>query len=256
MHIGYDNKADGATVSATSEISTLPAANVQHIHLSRKWHTAVGVKSAALILDMLAAVSCSLLAVLGTNLTSAATLRLRASNTDPTGAAGELLDTGTVSAGVHDDFKAIYKSFTATSARYWRLDLTDNTVPDNLQIGRVFLGPKWTPTYGMSWDWAPDVEDPSRVEESYGGQLYAEELPKKRRLVFTLSYMSEAEAMTNAHKLRRACGVTRGVLAIPLENGSYVSHQAVWGRMTERSAPIPHRRPTEWAQKFEIEEIL
>lgn len=256
MLIAWDNKVDTAVVSASSELASLPAANVQHPHLSRKWHTAAGVKSAAITFDLGSSQSCALLAVLGTNLTSAATMRLRASNTDPTGAAGEVYDSTTISAGVHDDFKAVYKSFNAASARYWRLDLTDTTVPDNVQVGRIFLGPKWTPTYGQSWDWAPDVEDPSRVQESYAGQLYAEELPKKRRLVFTLSYMSEAEAMENAHKLRRACGVTRGVLVIPMENGSYISHQAVWGRLTERSAPIPHRTPKEWAQKYEIEEIL
>lgn len=256
MLIAWDNKADSAVLSASSELASLPASNIQHVHLSRKWHTAAGVKSASLTLDMGSSVSCGLLGVFGTNLTSAATLRLRGSNTDPTGVAGEKYDSGTVSAGVHDDFHAIYKAFTEAAARYWLLDLADTALPDNLQVGRLFLGPKWAPSPGQSFDWVPSVDDPSKVEESDGGQLYAEELPKKRRLAFALNWLDEPQAMDNAHKLIRAVGITKGAVVIPMENSSYVSQQSVWGRLTLRAAAIFHRYAQVWSQKFELEEIL
>lgn len=256
MLAAWDNKLDAALLTASSQIATLPASNVQHAHLARKWHTAAGVKSATLLADLGSSLSIGILALLGTNLTSAATLRLRGSDADPTGVAGEKYDSTTIAAGVNNEFRDIYKWFTAAAARYWLLNLDDATVASNLQVGRIFLGPKWTPSYGQSWDWAPEVSDSSVVEHSIGGQIYADELPKKRRLSFALDYLAESEAMDSVHKLRRACGVTRGVLVIPMESGSYISHQALWGRLVETRSPIFHRRANLWSAKFEQEEIL
>src|SRR5574340_1443988 len=118
MILGWENKADAAMIPAGSEIATLPASNVQQPHLSRKWNTAAGVKSSYLLLDLSASVSCALLGVLGTNLTAAATLRLRASDADATAVAGDKLDTGAVSAGVKTGYGAAYKWFAAVAARY------------------------------------------------------------------------------------------------------------------------------------------
>ena len=255
MLIGWDNKADAAALSASSEQASLPGSNVQQPHLSRKWYTATGVKSAALTLDLGASLSCGMLAVLGTNFTSAATLRLRASDADSTAVAGDKLDTGTVSANVKDGYGVIYKSFAAVAARYWRADLADASVPDNLRVGRLFLGPKWAPAVGMDYGWAPIVDDPSKMVESYGGQSHPEILPQRRGLQFTLSWMTEAEAYDNAHVLARACGVVKDMLAIPLETGSRISEQAVWGMMTAL-APIFHKYSQIWIQKFEIKERL
>ena len=256
MIFGWDNtKADAASLSAGSQIETLPGSNVQSQHLSRKWHTAAGVKSSYLLFDMLASVACALLAVLGTNLTPAATLRLRASDADPTAVAGDLLDTGTIAAGVKVGYGAAYKSFTQATARYWRLDLADATVPDNLQIGRVFLGPKWQPAYSQNWGWAVTPLDPSWIDESFGGQEYADQRPQRRQVQFTLDWLTKAEAFDNALTLARANGIVRDVLAIHDVTETYLSEQAVWGRMTALE-PILNRHLNVWAQKYTIRERL
>jgi len=255
MLIAWDNKADSAALTASSEQASLPGSNVKQPHLSRKWYTASAVKSAALTLDLGSSTSCGLLAVLGTNLTSAATLRLRASNADPTAVAGDLLDTGTVSANVKDGYGAVYKSFNAVAARYWRLDLTDNSVSDNLRVGRLFLGPKWAPSAGMLYGWAPAVNDPSKIAKSYGGQSYADVRPQFRALQFELSYMNEAEMYGNAFALARAKGVVSDVLAIPFEAGTYISEQAVWGLCTAQQ-PLIQQAVRIFRQKFQIEERL
>lgn len=255
MLLAWLNKLDiAASLSAGSELDSLPGANVQQAHLSRKWHTAAGVKSSYLLLDMGASVLCQLLAVLGTNLTSAATLRLRASDADPAATGSLLFDTGVVSAGVKDGYGAAYKSFTAT-ARYWRLDLTDNTVPDNLQIGRVFLGPRWQPSENQLWEWSVTPLDESRLDESYGGQVYADVRPQRRVLQFVLDFMDAAEMYGNAFALARAQGIVRDVLAIPEITSAYVSEQSVWGLITA-SQPLVQRKVRIYQQKFEIKERL
>lgn len=255
MLIAWDNKADAAAITAGSEILTLPGSNVQKAHLRQKWHTAAGVKSSYVVFDMLSSVACALLAVLGTNLSAAATLRLRASNIDPTGAAGELLDTGTISAGIKAGYGAAYKSFTSTAARYWRLDLTDTTVPDNLRVGRVFLGPRWQPAVNQNYGWSVTPLDESGIEESYGGQEFADERPQRRQVQFVLDWLTKAEAFDNALALARANGIARDVLAIHDITETYLSEQAVWGRLTALE-PIVNRHTNTWTQKFTVRERL
>jgi hypothetical protein len=255
MLIAWDNKADAAALSATSEQASLPGSNVQQPHLSRKWYTAAGVKSAELVLDLGAATSVGLLGLFGANLSSAATLLLRASNSDPTGVAGDLYNSGTVGAGVVDGYGAVYFAFGAVSARYWRLGLTDNTVADNLRIGRLFLGPKWTPSVGQLYGWSIGVDDPSIVEESYGGQSYPDVRPQKRVLQFELSYMDESEMYTNAFAMARAAGLVDEVLVIPFETGSFISQQSVWGLLSSQ-APLVHANANIFRQKYSVRERL
>lgn len=255
MRLLWQNLVDGATLTTSSQLATLPGTNVQQPHLSRKWNTAAGVKSAYQVYDLGASRSCAQLAVLGTNLSGAATVQLRASDLDPNALANLLYDSGVVAAGVKAGYGALYKAFNALAARYWRLNLTDNSLPDNLQVGRVVLGPSWTVTDKMLWGWGVTPLDPSTVARSRGGQSYPDPLPQVRVLEFTLDYMSEAQAYDNVFAAARANGVVKDVLAMPFENGAYLSEQTVWGQV-RASEPLIHRATRTFRQKFRIEERL
>lgn len=255
MRLAWDNKADGATLTSGSELATLPGSNVQQPHLSRKWHTAAAVKSSFQIFDLGAPVSCDTFAMLGTNLTAAATVRVRASDLDPTVVANLLVDTGVLAAGVKAGYGASYKAFALTAARYWRYDPVDATVPDNLQIGRVFIGPSWTPSVPQSYDWSVTAFDPSIKTRSYGGQMHIDELPQRRVLSFVLDWMDEAEMYGNSFELARANGLVRDVLAIHDINGAYLSEQAVWGLIAQ-AEPLVRRSLKIFRHKYTIEERL
>lgn len=255
MLIAWTNLADTASLTAGSEIATLPGTNTQNAHLSRRWHTAAAVKNSYLIWDLGSSQSCACLGVFGTNLTSAATIRIRSSDLSSTVTANLELDTGTVSAGVVAGYGAIYKTFASTQSRYWRIDVEDTTVASNLQIGRVFLGPYWQPTYGHSYGWGVATLDPSRKVKSYGGQTHLDVRPQFRQLRFSLDWNNEAQMFANAFALARANGVVKDILVIPDPSGSYVSQQAVWGLVTE-SAPLINERVGIWRQQFSVEERL
>jgi len=255
MLFAWDNKVIAAMVSAGSELSTLPGSNVQHPHVSRKWGTAAGIKSSFLLFDMLAAVPVSLLSVVGTNLTSTATMRLRASNADPTAVAGDLYDSGAIAAGVKDGYGAIYKKFAQVTARYWRLDLTDASVADNLLVGLVFLGPSWEVTGSLLYDWSVTPLDESRESESTGGQSHFDVRPQRRVLDFALDFMTELDAYTKAFVMARANGRVKNLVAVPDINSAYVSEQSVLGTV-RASMPVVHRRFDIHLQKFSIKERL
>ena len=255
MMIGWQNRFDSAILSSTSEISTLPAAYAQHPHLSRKWHTAAGVKSAGLIIDFGLSLSAALLGVMGTNLTSTATMQLRSSDIDPTVTTNLEYDSGSIAAGVKDGYGAIYKSFTSTNSRYWRLDLADASVISNLQIGRVYLGPYWQPGINMELDWSVTPLDESRMARSYGGQSYPDARPKRRVLQFTLDFQTEVDMYDNAFALARVHGIVGDILAIPDIAGTYVSEQSVWGQLAT-SEPISEPRLGLFRQRYAVVERL
>jgi hypothetical protein len=253
--LAWDNKADSAALSASSEVAAQPGSNVQQVHLSRKWQTATGVKSASLTLDLGSSLSCSLLAVLGTNFTAAATRRLRASDADPTAVAGDKYDSALGAAGVKAGYGAIYLYFAAVAARYWRIDLADAALPDNMAVGRVSLGPSWTPGESHEWGWSVTAQDDSKPVESYGGQTYSDVRPQKRVLQFGLSWNSEADMYDNAFAMARSQGVVKDVLAIQNINSAYLSEQAVFG-LCVASEPLVQDKLKNYRQKFTIRERL
>lgn len=255
MLIAWSNIADLALLTVGSQVATLPGSNVQQAHLSRKWATISGVKNSSIIFDMLSAQAASVLAVLGTNLSAAATLQLRASNVDPTVTSTLLLDTGVIAAGIKAGYGAAYKSFAPTTARYWRLDLADATLADHIEVGRVFIGPSWTPSANQLWDWSVTPLDQSPIVESYGGQSHPDVRPQRRILQFELEWMDEAEMYGNAFALARSNGIVKDVLAIPNISGAYLSEQAVWGLCTA-SQPLSQRSLHRFYQRFEIKERL
>jgi hypothetical protein len=254
MLLAWINHIDTATLAATSEISSLPVSNVQHPHLSRRWHTFNGVTSAAITADLINTFDCSLLGIIGTNLTIDTQVRVRASDVDPTALTTTVLDTGTTYAGVKTGFGAAYMAFDTVSARYWRIDIIDPSLA-NLQIGRVFLGPHWEPSSNMQLDWKLMVEDSSRVAYSYGGQAYSDTRPKRRVIDFVLDFMSEGEIFFNAFALARANGIVKDVLVVPDINSQYRSEQSVWG-LVSASEPISEPRIGLYRQRFTITERL
>lgn len=256
MLLGWINRADDAQISTDSELDDLPASNVQQPHVARAWHTVAGVRSAYLIFDMASSLACQLLGVMGANLTSSATIRVRASDSDATVTASLLLDTGTLASTAKTGYGQSYHEFASTTARYWRIDFADATVEENLQIGRVFLGPCWEPSANQEYGWSVQVKDPSQVDRSYGGQKYTNSKPQQRVLQFSLSFMDEAEMYTNAFALARAAGVIGDILAVhDTLGGTYIAEQSVFGSLADVQ-PLVHENYGIFRNKYTIEETL
>jgi hypothetical protein len=256
MLIGWINRADEALLSASSELATMPGANVQQPHVAQAWHTAAGVRDAYLLLDMGAAVACQLLGLMGTNLTATATVRVRASLTDPAALASLAYDSGVLAAKSKSGYGQTYHDLASTSARYWRIDIADAAVADNLQIGRLFLGPRWQPSSNQEYGWQVTPLDDSTVDESYGGQDYPNIRARRRQLQFQLNWMDEAEMYGNAFAAARAVGVVGDVLAVHNSiGGAYLVEQSVFGRL-QAMEPLVHQNARIFRQKFTVREAL
>lgn len=140
------------------------------------------------------------------------------------------------------------------AARYWRIDLEDLTLADNLHVGRLFLGPSWEPSAPYDWGGGVGYVDPSEKLEADGGQTFWHERPRRKLRMFKLSWMTEAEAMENALAIAYENGIVHDVLVFD-EGVTYPSHKSIWGEI-QVSEPVYQRRLDTYEQKFSILETL
>ena len=255
MKIGHTNHIDDAAtlLTAGSEISTHPVEHIGDVHLSKQWRTNAS-NSSHFVADQGAAKSFESLFVGGTNLTSVATMRIRVSTTDATGAAGDVLDTGSISAAIDNDYGTIaYFPAAAASGRYFRLDLADTSLSD-LQIGRVHAGLLWTPARNHQFPLDISWEDPSTRTRSKGGQIHIDERSKFRVIEFVLGFLSETQMMANAFDIDRVHGSSKEVLIVPDPASTYLSETAIWGLMD--TTRITNAGLNVWRKRYRVEERL
>lgn len=255
MKIAWINSFDEAIIEAGNQVSNLPIQNLQNSQVAVKWQTQSGINSTYFLADLTSIVAVSCIALIGTNLTSTATVRIRGSNTDSSAVAGEIVDTGVLSGVVSDNYRNFYRAFTTPySARYWRIDIEDTSL-NYLRMGRAFIGPAWSPSKEMNFGWTIGYTDASRITRSQGGQLYIDESFQFRALDFTLSFMDQAEMINNGFELTRRNGGVRDVLVMPDENGTFNSELSIFG-LVSGASPLTHVTYQIYRIRYRVEERL
>lgn len=101
---------------------------------------------------------------------------------------------------------------------YWKVDIQDTTnTAGYLQIGRLFLGPAWSPAYdaevGLSIGW----ESSTTTQSALSGTKYFQRRTPYRVTSFVLNNMSVDEAMEKAFELDRMAGIDKEVFWVQAE---------------------------------------
>lgn len=164
--------SDAATLAASSQVSTLPVANLQNMQPKKKWRSSGTTEY--ITLDFGAAgAALNSLALIGHNLTSAATLRVRGkatsdvtvSPTVDTTALSAWPATGKPSDSYWNHFLSWLEWSNTTALRYWRLDIADaGNAAGYLQAGRLMAGIYWRPSINFDNDGVPFAFDQKDVQ--------------------------------------------------------------------------------------------
>ena len=159
IRFSYANLVDSADLTPSSQISTLPAANLQDSRPTAVWRTE-GCADESVVIDLGSPGTATLAALLEHNLTSSATISLQANSADS-------WTSPPFSASLDWHPSIIIELFNQVSYRYWRLAVADSANPDGyLQIGRLWLGDCFQPARDFDKDFSIRRVDPSEV--SYG----------------------------------------------------------------------------------------
>lgn len=248
--LGFPNYAD-VSVSYTPALSggsweaDLPLTNLQYRRLHKVARSTDALAaSTKLRIDLGVARSVGVLALIGHNLSAAATVQWKggtsAGATDVYNPGALAMSFAAVTAENREglNFTVVTIPATAQSARYWDLDIVDTANPDGyIEIGRLFIAGAYTPTINMNVGAKLGLESDTERSITDGGAATYDEKPVRRHVSFVLDGLQDSDAFANAWRIQRLAGMTKQVLFVFDKTDTTLMHErAFLGVMRELTA--------------------
>ena len=245
---------DAATLSSPGAVApTLPLTNLQHYLLSRVCRF-TSLSNITIYIDLGSTRAIDLVALLGTNATSAATWRVRTAGTQSDTSPAPNSDSGTVLMNP----QAVLVSIGA-SDRWIRIDIDDALNPDGFfDIGRLYVAGAdtfWQPELNAADPFDFEVEDDSQVATTVTGGLLTKVRNQRRVLRHLFDFQDESEIFGRAYRIVRARGTGRDVLMMTDAEGDYVAEQTIYGLLTQ-SQQLSHRGAELFAWQATVRELI
>lgn len=256
--IGWQNAVETAstTLAASSaadgfsaELLRVPVGNA-----AAAWQTAAGVTSASLTITATAAVAWRAVALCRTNLTTAATLRVRV-GTAANVVSAPAYDGGVLSAGVAVGIRqGLHVMPSAVSAVCMRLDIADPTNPDGyLNIPLIYAGP------GVEFSIAPSSDDGDDIRredvQTRSGAVITTALSRARNWSVRVPFIRRADAdWIDPVKAAAAAGIN--ALFVPLVGDTRAPAETIFGLMTPARRGFPGQTAAYRSFAFTISERL
>lgn len=149
--LAFDNWLEAATITSSTEDALYPLANLTDRRPSKAFRFTV-VSASWIHIDLLSALNPELVSIVNHNFTVDATVLVKHSDNDSN---WTTLHTFTAL----ELAKPILTNFISGSAhRYWKIEATDATNPEMMEIGEIFLGSIDTLSRNYNWGrgWQPE----------------------------------------------------------------------------------------------------
>jgi hypothetical protein len=240
-----DNLADDGIVGASSQVLTMPATNLQTPSPSERWRS---LNSADwFVLDKGASIEADTVMVGGLTCGANATVRLRLSTLDDSGATGDVLDTGDIANGdAHFDIEYgmfLWRLASPGSWRYARFDISD---PDAtfVEAGCILDGL----SESLAYNFVPGStgfqhNDRSRVAMTSSGITLTWADNTYRSVGLSFDFITATQRYGVVERLDRVKGIKSNVLLITDPDSENLPRDSVWGLVTNPSpisfGPIP-----------------
>ena len=254
--IGWRNNVETGLVRAGSELSNLPATNLQNGDGGLPWRSAADL-STWLEFDGGAGALWRLAGLFLTNLTTAATLRVTVDDRGEDVGLGTIWDSGWRPAGVVPGFgQAVVPLDEEVTGRFMRIDLNDPGNPDGaIQVGLAFAGPAWQPQANFEAGLRESLKDGHRRITTRGGQTATEERWEKRVGDLAFAWLDEDEAYDVAAALVRHGRRGGNALLLPFAD-QRLGQTAIYGEIEGGAITMPSTRRQRRGWRFTIEERL
>lgn len=283
-YIAYPNRVDTSTTfSGGGWVSTLPASNMGTRPLKQVARTLdlsdTNTQFKA-TLPLLRPVRT--LAIVSMNLSAAAKVRFKVYG--QAGAADPIYDSGQVDA--YPGGTAAYGTIPWGSDRWWggfpsaedfklysnnvihvlpsvvqasevQVLISDPTNVDGyVQVGRLFVGDGWEPTYNMTYGASLGYESRTGVEEARSGAEYFDVQKGFRVARFKFDHLDKQEAFGRLMDIQKLVDIHGEVLYLwDPEDGEYLSRTSFLGRLRQLDA-IEQPYYDKYSSTFEIKELL
>jgi hypothetical protein len=255
----YLNLAAGLTPTGTSS-STAAGLGWDKLNDPQPRHRArVSGTSAILVFDLGSSKACDCWALISTSLPAGCTVRVRASDADPTVVASLLLDTGVLSTVTDPKFNGnAVVVFAQTTARYWRVDIASANNP--IDIGLAPLGLLFRPGRNYQYGAQEGIVDLSvRDLNPDTGAEFAIQGPRKRSKLLTFTGLTHAEARDTLAAIDRDVGLGGDILFVDDPAAAYLTaaRDAVWGSYRQAGPDLATRAGSQiFTRSFRLTERL
>ena len=273
LRIIYDNAADRAVLTASSQVGELGVANLktdEKCEILRAAGTALTITATLPIGEIVGGVALPFC-----NLSAAATIRVRA-YAEP-GDAAPVVDTGAVLACAYSPLGAFAWGatrlavnafsygggtyarawFNRTTARHFIIDLDDpNNRAGQIEVARLVMGNYWSPENNASYGAGVTPVDTSEQYRTAGNSQQVSRGAQYRKLAFPLDCMTPIDR-ANLWRIVRGNGLSQPVfISLLPDNADPELEQAhqVYGRLSSLAA-ITIPRFEAYATTFDIEEL-
>lgn len=271
---------DASSISADSEVATLPVENLQDRQLVKVYRSDAAT-TIEIDVDFGQGRIVDFVALIRHNISQTGTIRWRLSNVSDF--ASTVYDSGNVDAWpVVEEFGTlpwgvfswggflnpeVAANYTISSfdvldspvqARYLRINIIDSSNADGyIEAGRLICGPSYRPSTNYGFGAEFEFVDESRIVKSRGGQTFVDEVERFRRARFELLNLPEAEIFSNVfNNIDRLRGVAKDILVIPQpDDPSTWITQNIYGRLVS-TQPIVNRALEYYGRALEIEELI
>lgn len=242
FRLAHLNVADDAALVATSQVLLAPVQLLQREHVGQRWRSEVPNVSVVATLDV--AQPIDVFALMGLD---ADTIRVRFSNADPTGVAGELGDTGVqaVSSRYRQFVTLLPAPATASVVRF---DLTG----DLPGAGRLFVGLSQVLRYNFSWGAERKWLSLSRRRRTEGGQTQIQRKAKTRVWSCSVDHLNTAEVEGLVEDIDAMNGLDDDLLFIRDADSSDLARDTLFGLMTDLT-PVADVYFNGHSKRYEIE---
>lgn len=246
--IAYVNKADSASLTASSQLTLAPVTLVQNPHVGRKWRSTSN--TANFVADM----GNSLIDTVSLEGLTATTARVRWSSVDATGVAGDIYDSGVQSVDQNYlRFVSVMPAGVATTTgRYLRVDLTNPSL-SYVEQGRLFAGLRTAFDAGVAFGWQRRWIDRSiKTRMRSGGTQVFAEVPYAQ-IEATFEFVTDAERRSVVDLIDIVNGEHRDVLFLLDPASANLACDSVWGLITQLE-PVQHRAFDVYQRQYTIEQ--
>ena len=156
-------------------------------------------------------------------------------------------------AGTHNPPALLFLPL-GTQAQYVYIDITDQI---GSSISKLFIGPYWQPTYGVSKNWSLSYVDQKKPKRLKGAAVLAEQTPRHRLLKASCKYLTEVEAFSNVAAIDKGQGLNNPYLVIINPADTVNRHRLLIYGTNKKLLPIKEVGFYEYYSKvFELVEWL
>jgi hypothetical protein len=191
--LAWENFSDAGTITASGSLVLTPPSLLQNIHVAKKWRHNATTTFVVADLGALKLIDTVMLAGLSSEIP---TFRVRYSTVDPTGAAGNVYDSGVISGLPY--FDANYTQFihlrpTPLSARYIRIDIVETGTLTYIEAGRLAVSGRDTFITNMQTPWSRSSVRGGIDTIGVGGQTFTDVRPGHWSIRANYQFVEETE---------------------------------------------------------------